>query len=205
MTKVPLHFTCLLLIISLNLKAQDDITIYKKLFAYSDSLSRVSQKGVVSSDITNVLADLDKKHPASFFEKSSALLKAGQFNDASFVFYVGYFRYRYFNQTNPDYKPGDDGALFSSLNSTIGEPVKLFLRSDIDNFIKILDHTKEWLTNNDYPFNSKSKNLEKYKAELAQLDTLINNITTNKVKYKTQWAKEQKETRKAINEMEKSK
>ncbi len=205
MTKRLLFFTCTLLTITLSLKAQDETIIYRKLFAYSDSLSKTTQKGIVSKNITKVLQDLDKKHPAGFFEKSSELLKAGEFNDASFVYYVGYFRYRYFNLSNPDYKPSEDGALLGSLKSVIGEPINLFLRSDIDNFIKILEHTKSWLTNNDYAFISKTKNLEKYKEEVSQLDTLINDFTTNKVKYESQWAKEQNEIRKAINEMDKTK
>ena len=60
-----------------------------------------------------------------------------QFNDAAFVYYVGYFRYRYFNLANRDYKPSEDGALLGSLKYVIGEPINLFLRSDINNFIKI--------------------------------------------------------------------
>ena len=87
----------------------------------------------------------------------------------------------------------------------MGEPINLFLRSDIDNFIKILENTKVWLTINDYKFFSKIKSIEKYNEELSQLDTLINDFSTNKQKYKAEWAKEQIETRKAISEMDNQK
>ena len=191
--------------VSLNSNAQDEITIYKKLFAYSDSLSKTDEKGVISMETNTALSILDKQHPAGFFDKSSNLLKSGKFNDAAFVYYVGYFRYRYFNLANPDYKPSEDGALLGSLKYVIGEPINLFLRSDINNFIKILENTKVWLTNNDYKFFSKTKNIEKYNEELSQLDTLITDFSTNKVKYKNQWEKEQNETRKAIVEMDSQK
>ncbi len=79
------------------------------------------------------------------------------------------------------------------------------MRSDIDNFIKILESTKVWLTNKDYKFFSKTKNIEKYNEELSQLDSLINDFSANKLKYKTEWEKEQTETRKAIAEMENQK
>jgi hypothetical protein len=181
--------------VSLNSKAQDEITIYKKLFAYSDSLSKTDKKGVISKETYTALSILDKQHPAGFFDKSSNLLKSGNFNDAAFVYYVGYFRYRYFNLANPDYKPSEDGALLGSLKYVIGEPINLFLRSDIDNFIEILENTKVWLTSNDYIYFSKAKSIDTYNEELSQLDTLITDFSTNKLKYKNQWEKEQTETR----------
>ena len=199
-------FLCFLFAtISLSSKAQGQITIYKKLFAYSDSLLKTEKKGVISKETNKTLSILDKEHPAGFFDKSGNLLRSGKFNDAAFVYYVGYFRYRYFNLANPDYKQSEDGALLGSLKSVMGEPINLFLRSDIDNFIKILENTKVWLTNNDYKFFSKTKSIEKYNEELSQLDTLINDFSTNKQKYKAEWAKEQIETRKAISEMDNQK
>jgi hypothetical protein len=199
--KTLLFFIGTLLMISLNLKAQDEIAVYKKIFAYADSLSKAPQKGVVSEGIFNVLADLDKKNPVFFFEKVGELIKAGQINDASFVFYVGYFRYEYFNVTNPGYKPGEREESIVASNPGVSQSINMFLRSDIDNFIKILEHTKNWLANNDYQFNSKTKDVEEYKKAITNLDALINDFTNNKAKYQTQWATEQNEIRKAINEM----
>jgi hypothetical protein len=204
MTRSLLLFICALLTISNNLRAQEEIAVYKRLFAYTDSLSKAPQKGVVSDAIAAILTTLDKNHPVAFFEKTGELIKAGQFNDASFVFYVGYSRFEYFNATNPDYKPGEREASVVG-NPAMAQSINLFLRSDIDNFIKILDRTKNWLTNNDYQFNSKTKDIEKYNESITQLDALINDFTANKERYQTQWATEQTETRKAIQEMERSK
>lgn len=203
MTKRLLFFICILLAVSNNLTAQEEIAVYKRIFAYADSLSKAPQKGVVSDGVAAILTTLDKNTPVAFFEKTGELIKAGQFNDASFVFYVGYFRFEYFNATNPDYKPGEQEASVAA-NPVNAQLINLFLRSDIDNFIKILDRTKNWLTNNDYQFNSKTKDVEKYNESITQLDTLISDFTANKEKYQTQWATEQTQTRKAIQEMEKS-
>ena len=148
-----------LLIFSLNSKAQDETKFYKILFAYADSLSKTGQKGIVSKEIYGIIENLDKNHPSGFFEKSGELINEGKFNEASLVFYIGYFRYRYFNLANPDYKPSEDGALLSSLKSIMQEPINLFLRTDIDNFIKILENCKEWLTKNDYSYFSKNKSV----------------------------------------------
>lgn len=204
MTRILLLFICVLLTFSTNLFSQEGVDVYKRIFAYADSLSKAPQKGVVSEGVTGILTTLDKNNPVAFFEKTGELIKAGKFNDASLVFYVGYFRFEYFNVTNPDYKPSER-EMSVAADPAIAQSINLFLRSDIDNFIKILDRTKNWLTNNDYQFNSKTKDLEKYNESITQLDTLISDFTANKEKYQTQWATEQTETRKAIQEMEKSK
>jgi hypothetical protein len=204
MTRILLFFICLFLTVSNNLFAQDEVAVYKRIFAYTDSLSKAPQKGVVSNGIAAILTSLDKDHPAAFFEKTGELIKAGQFNDASFVFYVGYFRLEYFEVTNPDYKPSERDTSAVAANPAIAQYMDLILRSDIDNFIKILDRTKNWLTNNDYQFNSKTKDPEKYNEYLTHLDTLISDLTANKKKHQAQWATQQTEIRKAIQDMERS-
>ncbi len=205
MTIKSILLSLFFVITSSNSKAQDEISIYKKLFAYADSLSKTEKKGVISREMSKALSILDKQHPSVFFDKSNNLMKSGKFNDAAYVYYVGYFRYRYFNLANPNYKSNEDGALFGSLNSITGELINLFLRTDIDNYIKILKNTKVWLTDNDYKFFSKTKSIEKYNDEISQLDTLIVAFSNNKQKFITQWAKEQIEIRKAIAETDKQK
>jgi flagellar capping protein FliD len=205
MTRILLLFICVLLTFSTNLFSQEEVDVFKRIFTYTDSLSKAPQKGVVSDDITGILATLDKDNPGAFFAKTGELIKAGKFNDASLVYSIGYYRLEYFEVTNPDYQPSERDTAVVAANPFNAQYIDLILRSDIDNFIKILDRTKNWLTNNDYQFNSKTKDPEKYNEYITHLDTLISDLTANKEKHQAQWATQLTEIRKAIQEMGKSK
>ena len=190
--------TSFFLAISINLKAQIELEVYKIIFHYADTVSINTPKGILSSNIHKSVETLDKAHPAGFFENAGKLLSAGKFNDASFVYYIGYFRYRYFNSANTQYKSSDDGALFGSLASVIGEPINLFLRTDVNNYINILESCNTWLTDHDYSYFSKDKNLVKYNDQITQLEKLIADITTNKERYQKVWDLQQAEYRKIL-------
>ncbi|MFN4364770.1 hypothetical protein [Chryseobacterium hispalense] len=101
-------------------------------------------------------------------------------------------RFRYYNSANPDYQASGDGALLGSLKYVIGEPINMYLRTDIDNFIFIIKLTISYYSNNDFKFFSKDKNEEKFNAQIKSYTDLLAELETNKKKYKEQWSTERK-------------
>ncbi|HSC39121.1 MAG TPA: hypothetical protein VLD19_14665, partial [Chitinophagaceae bacterium] len=91
----------------------------------------------MSDDVFRLADSLDKIHPAGYFMKAGELMKKMQLNEAAFLYFVGNLRFRYYNAANPGYQASGEGALLASLRSVLGEPIGLYLKTNIDNFIAI--------------------------------------------------------------------
>jgi len=160
-----------------------------------NTFDSISKLGIVYSPDSLMLKkvkQLDKEHPSEYFNAVGKLINELKYNDAAFLYYVGVLRYKYYNAVNPDYQASGDGALLGSLKYVMGEPINMYLKTNIDNFILILKLSGEYFTNNDYEFYSKTKNIEKYNTLAKGYDTLIKDMETNKEKYKTEWEAEKK-------------
>lgn len=193
-----LLYLLLLLLINSNVAiAQKDPDFYNKLFAASDSIH--ASRLIFSTD-SAVLAKahaLDQKHPVEFFNTSASLLSNYTFNEAAFIFYLGVLRYRYYNSANPHYQASDDGALLSSLQAQLGEPINLFLKANVDNFINVLKLTLAYYKVNDYPFFPKAKNLSKYDSVANAFSKNIKDLEENKASYTKEWNAEYEQTKKS--------
>ena len=174
--------------------------LYKSIFKTADSLKNSGKILVIDNTIYQVAKELDKQHPQKFFEKSAEYLAQSKFNEASFLYYVGLMRYRYYNLTNPNYQDSNDGALLGSLKYAIGEPVNMYLKIDIDNFISILKKATNYYSENDYLFQSKSKDIEKYMAQNKSYLELITELESNKQKYSDEWNSQMKKFKDAFKE-----
>ena len=171
--------------------AQKDI--YKELYQQADLLKTKKMIGVLDPNIYKVADSLSKMHPTGFFKSSSQYFGLRKFNEAAFLYYLGYFRYKYYNSSNPNYKPTGDGALASSLLSVLGEPIKMYLHANIENFISLLNSTNEYLKTHDYPFYPKERNIEKYNLQLTNAASVLEDLKTKKKAYKKEWKKEREE------------
>ena len=181
---------------------QNELELYKRIYKTADSLKAIGQ--ISEIDTTSLFTKaklLDKKHPSGFFETSGEFLTQSKFNEAAFVYYLGLMRFRYYNSANPDYQASGDGALLGSLKYVFGEPINMYLRTDIDNFIFIIKLTVSYYSNNDFKFFSKDKNEEKFKAQIKSYNDLLVELETNKAKYKEQWATERKTMEENIDKM----
>ncbi len=89
-------------------KLKTELLRDKKLILTADSINKLGQIGLLSNDIVQLTETLDKQHPSTFFQKSSAYLGQFQLNEAAFLFYTGYLRYKYYNDANPEYQMGND-------------------------------------------------------------------------------------------------
>ncbi len=177
----------------------EELKLYKNIYSTADSLIKIGQIKNIDSTIFKMANKLDKGHPTRFFETAVDLLSESKFNEASFIYYLGLMRYRYFNSVNPDYQASGDGALLASLNYAVGEPINMYLKTDIDNFISIINLTINYYETNDFLFSTKTKNEESYIKQTKGYKDLIIELETNKEKYTTQWDEQKSQMIKNID------
>ncbi|RTL58730.1 MAG: hypothetical protein EKK37_10410 [Sphingobacteriales bacterium] len=170
----------------------EQLEIYKKLYTTADSLNKLGKPFSVDSSIIQKAKSLDKQHPAKYFEELGELFKKAKYHDAAFLYYLGLLRYRYYNSVNPKYQASGDGALAASLQYVAGEPINLFLKTNIDNFISVLKSASDYYSKNDYDFYSRSKDTAKYEEVVQGFSSLIRDLETNRVKYEKEWNDERK-------------
>lgn len=176
------------------------ISSYKTLYQKADSLALTKKVGVIDPKLYQVADSLSALHPMEYFKTAAAYFGKQQLNEASFLYYVGFFRYRYYNSSNPNYKPSGDGALVGALAATLGEPINLYLHANIENYIGLLALTLDYLQNHDFKFYSKDNHLEKYEAQLSSAEATLEDLKTQKRKYQKEWKKERKEIEALVQE-----
>ena len=181
------------IIVSLTSSGQiEQLQLYKKLYQTTDSLNKIGLPFAIDSLTFQNAKQLDKEHPAKYFEKAGELLKNSRYNDAAFIYYLGLLRYRFYNTVNPKYQASSDGALVASLQYVFGEPINLYLKTNIDNFKSALQFASDYYAKNDYTFFSKNENLEKYNKLIDSYSGLIKDLETNRSKYQKEWDVEKK-------------
>src|SRR5581483_1575381 len=84
-------------------KEKKSLLAYKRIYAYSDSISKIQSPGLLQKDVFRIADSLNRFHPLSYFQKVVELLAQSKYNEASFIYFLGSFRYSYYNYTNPDY------------------------------------------------------------------------------------------------------
>lgn len=192
MTKILLTLITFLLISSTSFGQIEQLQLFKKLYETVDSLNKIGHPFRVDSLTFIDAKQLDKEHPAKYFEKAGELFKNSKYNDAAFIYYLGLLRYRYYNTVNPKYQASGDGALAASLQYVFGETINLYLKTNIDNFKSALQISSDYYAKNDYTFYPKKKNIEKYNKLIDSYSGLIKDLETNRTKYQKEWEDEKK-------------
>lgn len=177
--------------------------VYENLYRVADEITKSGKIGDLENDLFYKTLQTDSKPPAEYFNLSGEYINNSKFNEASFLYYLGVLRYSFYNKSNPDYSPSGDGALAGSLMSVMGEPINMYLRTNIDNFISILESVKRYYIENDFLYFSKSKNEENYNSQAVKLQQKIDDLKSNKSKYIKDWKKERKEMEKLIKQLSK--
>jgi hypothetical protein len=111
-----------------------------------------------------------------------------KFDDAAFLYYLAILRYKYYNSANPKYVASGDGALLASLKNMAGETINMYLKTNIDNFVAVMKASGDYFANHDYPFYPRAQSPANYDTAWTIYTVLINNIETNREKYRKQWA-----------------
>ena len=192
-------FLILLSTASTKLAAQD-FSGYKNIYNAGRSLEQSGIIGQLDEHVFRVADSLDQHAPIGYFDKSGDYLKNQKYNEASFLYFLGTSRYRYYNASNPQYQESDDGALLGSMLVSMGEPINTYLKLNIDNFISILESALLYYQSKDYNYYSKEKDLEKYEMQVRIKSNTIEDLKTNKVKYERKWKKESKKMEKLVDQ-----
>jgi len=192
MTKILLTVIIFLLVSSTSFGQIKELQLYKNIYETADSLNKIGHPFKVDSLTFQDAKQLDKEHPAKYFEKAGEMFKNSKYNEAAFIYYLGLLRYRYYNTVNPKYQASGDGALAASLQYIFGETINLYLKTNIDNFKSALQFSSDYYAKNDYTFYSKNKNLEKYNNLIDSYSSLIKDLETNRSKYQKEWDDEKK-------------
>ncbi len=82
---------------------------------------------------------LSGQHPAEYYKRADELFKAGNKDDAVFVFYLGQLRYRTFMLANSGGDPTGDRNLYASLAQGIGKPIDQYAFGDIPTLARTID------------------------------------------------------------------
>lgn len=190
----------LLIILSISLissycySQEEEIRLYQNIISKSDSLIKVGKiEQIDTLKIFKEASKIDEKHPSQYFDAMANYLNNNEFNEASFLFYVGIMRYKFYNSTNPKYKAGEDGALLASLKMVLGEPIQLYMRSDVDNFLNILNLSKNYYQKHDYKFFPKKNNEQKYEDQIKYIENMVLTIEKDRLSIKKIWEKEREE------------
>jgi hypothetical protein len=182
-----------------NSYGQDELKLYKNIYTTADSLIKSGQIKDIDSTIFRTANNLDKGHPSNFFVTAGELLSESKFNEASFIYYLGLLRYRYFNSVNPDFQASEDGALLASMKYVMGEPINMYLKTDVENFVSIINLSVDYYESNDFLFYSKMKSEQKFTKQAEGYKELVIELDTNKKKYSTQWNEEKDQMKKNID------
>jgi len=191
MTRLLLTFS-FFLVTTLCFGQIEQLQGYKRLYTTADSLNKLGKPFSVDSTTIQTAKMLDKQHPAKYFETVGELFKQGAYNDAAFLYYLGVLRYRYYNSANPKYQASGDGALAASLQYVAGEPINLFLKTNINHFLSVLKSASDYYSKNDYDFYSRTKDTAKYEKVVEGFSSLIKDLETNRAKYEKEWNEERK-------------
>jgi hypothetical protein len=177
----------LLVKISNYKKERADILANQNIYKYADLLTKNHRIGAIDTDTYRIADSLDKLHPRFYFNKANELIKQSKLNDASFIYYLGCLRYKYYNAINPYVKAADDGTLFSALQSVVGQPINMYLTANFENFTQVLKKSGDWFLNHDYTYFSKSNDTMGFLLVFDGNTKSIADLEKNKKKYTNEW------------------
>lgn len=163
---------------------------YSELFKTADSINKLSNVFTIDHTLTHKLSKLDKLLPSDYFTESIHLYEANKFEDASVVYYIGFLRHKYCCNADPSYAPNYDWSVAESMQATYGKKIILFLKTNIDRYIYVINSATEYCQKNDYLFFPKQKNIEKYNSSINALINLKSDYLKNKDAYVKQWTAE---------------
>ncbi|MDB5416175.1 MAG: hypothetical protein JWR10_4510 [Rubritepida sp.] len=84
-------------------------------------------------------ARLNGQHPSAYYTEAMRLFRAGQREDAVFVFYLGQLRYRTHLAAHPELPRSGDPAAFGALSETVGRPINEYAFGDMPRLMKTID------------------------------------------------------------------
>ncbi len=167
-------------------KNQDYQAFYKK----ADSINKLGKHLILDNALTSKLKQLDKLLPMEYYSSASQLLEANKFEEASIVYYVGYLRHKYCCIAKSNYAPNQDWAVAESMQASFGKNIILFLKTNIDTYVSVINLVTDYCQKNDYLLLPNQKNSKLYNSPIETLVNLKTDFLKNKDNYTKQWNEE---------------
>ncbi len=126
-----------------------------------------------SQSVPQLIANIERKHPVTFYVLATRLFEAGQKDEAVFWFYAGQIRYRAYLKHNPRLDPSGDPALFASLSEVIGRPINEYAFGDVPSLAAAIDHALAWDAAHADPYAPKGAAREEVVNGLRAMKTQV--------------------------------
>jgi hypothetical protein len=143
-----------------------------------------------------IVQGIEGRHPAIYFVLAQKLFEAGRKDEATFWYYAGQLRYRFYLKATPGLDASGDPALFGSLSEVIGRPINEYAFGDLDAFRVTLDRVLTWDDQSPNSFTAKDQHRAAWSETRAGLRGLIEHVRDNAESIRRQRAANGLENRK---------
>lgn len=183
-----MRFLFHILFIQLNLVVtiSAQVTDNTRKFYYNQDV-RVGQ---LDSNLFSRLDQLNTSNPANIFDVLDVYMGDTLYNEAAILYYIGKMRVDFYNQTKPRKLKACEGANITSAEQVFFQTLKPFLRSNIDNYLFILEISLKWLNENEHHYFESKKAEDAYKLLLVENELFLNDLRRNPDKYIQMWEEE---------------
>lgn len=175
----------LILLMSIKFSAAQ-VSDNTRKFYYNEDV-RIGQ---LDSNLFSRLDQLNTSNPANIFDVLDVYMGDTLYNEAAVLYYIGKMRVDYYNQTKPKKLKACEGANITSAEQIFFQTLKPFLRSNIDNYLFILETSLNWLKENEHHYFESKKAEDVYKKFLVENELFLNDLRRNPDKYILMWEEE---------------
>lgn len=120
-----------------------------------------------------LLQKIEQKHPSNYILVASNYFKNGQKEQATFWYYLGQLRYRYYFLANKETMSGtEDASLMSALFETVGRPINEHAFGGLEQLREHIDAAITWDEEHENLFCSKQENAKARQEVLEGLAAL---------------------------------
>src|SRR5688572_21018129 len=127
----------------LGMKRVYAVAIFASLFACL-LRAELQLEDIQQRPHAEIVAQLPRVHPVSYFYYTSRLWNEGQADAAVVWLQITQLRYCFHLAANPTLPPDGDAALFASLNATIGRPINQYAGGDFGKLVRQIDEALAW-------------------------------------------------------------
>ncbi|WP_438467005.1 hypothetical protein [Marinomonas sp. PE14-40] len=159
------------------------------LSSCSSTTDSNSTNNIAEESVETIKQSITDKHPISYITLATKLLNEGKLDEAVKWYYVGQMRFRAYLMANPNLEKSGDPALYASLNYVIGTPINEYAGQNSDHWVKLIEESIKWHSDNPNGFTPKSTHEEIYKEIEGDFFKFRDYVLENKEEIREQRAK----------------
>lgn len=182
-----------LLIVTINTCSSQSIDTnsfnYRFIKHKVDSIKTYSIIFKIDTNLTQILNELDSKSPSEYSRITGILLQNEKLNSASIVHIVGKIRLQYYNSSVIT-KMTEEEQLLLSMSYMFEEYLNLYLKRNIDYYIRATQEAVNYCKIYDYSHYSRKNNPYEYNNVITDYEKHLTDIKNEKQKYSLKWENE---------------